>query len=89
MTRRVTANAEGTGSVAPTLIYERRIGASNQVEVALPFAFSERAESDWIGGVGDIVLSAKRALFHSLEAGSIFSTALEVILPMAAPARAR
>jgi hypothetical protein len=31
--------------------------------------------------VGDIALSAKRALFHSLSKGSIFSIAGEVILP--------
>ena len=77
----VTANAEGSGFVTPTLIYERRIGARNQVEIAMPFVASERAEGDWIGGVGDIALSAKRALFHSLDAGSISSAAFEVILP--------
>jgi mono/diheme cytochrome c family protein len=77
----VAADTEGRGVVSPTLVYERRIGARNQVEVAVPFVFSERAAGGWIGGVGDIALSAKRALYHGHEAGSILSLALELVLP--------
>jgi len=77
----VTADAEGSGFVSPTLVYERRLGARNQFEVVVPLAFAERAAGGWIGGIGDIAIAGKRTLFHSLETGSIFSTALEVILP--------
>ena len=36
---------------------------------------------DWIGGIGDVAVGAKRALFHSLENGSVFSLAGELKLP--------
>jgi hypothetical protein len=77
----VTTDIEGPGAALPTLIYERRLGARNQIEIAVPVAFTERASGTWAGGLGDVALSAKRALFHSLDSGSILSVALEVILP--------
>jgi hypothetical protein len=77
----VTSTAEGSGSVLPTFIYEWRLGARNQVEIAVPVAFTERASGTWAGGFGDVALSAKRAVFHSLGSGTIGSVALEVILP--------
>jgi hypothetical protein len=86
-----TVATEGPGSVANKLVYERRFGARNQLEVIVPFAWEERGidpglaggagSSDWEGGVGDIAIGAKRALYHSLERGSIFSVAGEVKLP--------
>jgi hypothetical protein len=71
--------AADSGAVTPTLVYERRIGARNQIEVAVPFVVSERISGGRIGGVGDIALSAKRAVFHSIGSGSILSVALELV----------
>jgi hypothetical protein len=77
----VTADAEGPGSVNQKLVYERRFGARNQMEVVFPFGFKEQGTGNWRGGVGDIALGLKRALYHSLDKGSIFSLGGEVILP--------
>jgi mono/diheme cytochrome c family protein len=79
-------DSEGNGEVINELVYEKRFGARNQIEVALPFGWREEpgtdGESDgWTGGLGDVAVGVKRALFHSLERGSIFSVTGEVVLP--------
>jgi mono/diheme cytochrome c family protein len=78
--------AEGRGSIANQVIYEKRIGARSQVELVVPFGWKERAPagtgmSSWTANLGDVAVAAKRALFHSVKSGSIFSIAGEVILP--------
>jgi hypothetical protein len=77
----VTTNAEDAGSVTSQLLYEKRFGSRNQIEVMVPFSFQERTSGSWRGGVGDMAIAFKRALFHSLESGSILSAAGEVVLP--------
>ncbi|MBM3792348.1 MAG: transporter, partial [Acidobacteria bacterium] len=80
---------EGQGAVSNKIVYEKRFGARNQFELVLPFDWRERAASgaatgnagNWTGGLGDIAIGAKRALFHSLRSGSIFSLAGEIVLP--------
>lgn len=80
-----TASVEGVGSIGSTLVYERRFGPRNQLEIAIPLGFSERVRPppgrEWVGGLGDVAVGVKRAMFHSLRRGSIFSLAGEVILP--------
>ncbi len=80
-----SGNMEGDGSVSGKFIYERRIGSRNQVEVVIPYGWSERGPQDpvsgWHSGVGDIALAFKRALYHSGEKGTIFSAAAEFKLP--------
>ncbi len=63
------------------VVYEKRFGARNQFEVSVPFGVRERGPGDWTGGMGDVALGVKRALFHRLESGTIFSAAAELILP--------
>jgi hypothetical protein len=77
----VTANAEGAGAVSQSLLYERRFGPRNQIEVVFPMGIRERAPGSWIGGIGDIAVAFKRAVLHSIRSGSIFSVAGEVVLP--------
>jgi hypothetical protein len=77
----VDATAEGPAGVANELVYEKRFGARNQVEIAIPFELTEREPGAWSGGLGDIALGVKRALIHSLRTGTIFSAAAEVIVP--------
>jgi mono/diheme cytochrome c family protein len=72
---------EGPGAVTNEFLYERRFGARNQIELSLPFNAVSVGNGGWRGGVGDIALGYKRALFHRLESGSIFSVGGEVILP--------
>lgn len=80
----VVVDSEGNKAVDHEIVYEHRFGARNQVELIVPFGWSERsagADTDWDGGLGDIAVGAKRAVYHSLERGSIFSVAAEIILP--------
>ncbi len=82
-------NAEGPGAVINELLYEKRFGSRNQIEVALPFGFSETSAtpasrdagpaSDWGVGLGDIEIGYKRALLHNLR--TIFSFGTELKLP--------
>jgi mono/diheme cytochrome c family protein len=73
--------AEGTGLVTNELAYEKRFGAQNQVEVAVPFDFEERTGGHWSGGIGDVALGVKRALLHDRRGTRILSAGLEAILP--------
>lgn len=75
-------DVENEGAVMSEIVYEQRFGARNQFEVVVPFGFRERADGDWTGGqLGDVALGVKRALYHSLERGTIFSLTGEVLLP--------
>jgi mono/diheme cytochrome c family protein len=80
-------NAEGQGSVSNRIVYEKRFGARNQFELILPFGWREQISpgeaqaGDWLGGLGDIAVGAKRAFFHSSRTGTIFSAAGEIVLP--------
>ena len=82
-------NAEGSGAVINELLYEKRFGSRNQIEIALPFGFAESAAtpagrdagpaSEWGVGLGDIEVGYKRALAHNPQ--TIFSFGTEVKLP--------
>ena len=74
-------DAEGAGAVTNTLVYEKRFGARNQIEIAVPLAARAGALGDWSGGVGDIAVGVKRAVLYSLRRGSIFSLNGEVAFP--------
>jgi mono/diheme cytochrome c family protein len=73
--------AGSVGGITNELLYERRLGARNQIEVAVPMALTESATGVWSRGLGDIAFAVKRALFHSLPKGSIVSITGEVVLP--------
>jgi hypothetical protein len=75
------------GVISNKLVYERRIGPRNQMEVVVPFTFSDarrapEGERGWRGGVGDLTLGMKRAIVHSLARGAIVSAAGEIVLPV-------
>jgi mono/diheme cytochrome c family protein len=72
---------EGQGEILNKLIYETRIGARGTAEVVLPFGFLDFEEQGWTGGLGDLVLATKWALFYSMQTGTIASAALEAVLP--------
>ncbi len=74
-------NARGAPAVAHEVVYERRFGAGNQLEVAVPFSFERRSPGRWAGGVGDVALGYKRLLLQSFRTGSILSVSGEAILP--------
>jgi mono/diheme cytochrome c family protein len=67
--------------VGAEFVYEKRFGARNQLEIAIPFSFLHPENNSWVGGIGDLVLGYKRTLFSSLKTGSILSWQGEVALP--------
>ncbi len=80
-------SAEGPVSFSPALIYEKRFGAQNQIELKVPFQLDHPDGQEWSGGIGDIGFAFKRPLFHSVDTGSIFSVVVEVVLPTGDPDR--
>ena len=67
--------------VSNELLYERRFGRRNQLEIKAPISFQRDSSGSWRRGLGDITLGAKRTLYASTEAGRIMSVGGEVILP--------
>ena len=63
------------------VLYERRFGARNQFEVAVPLAMQASEGGQWFRGLGDVAVAVKRVLFHSLHTGTILSAGGEVVLP--------
>jgi mono/diheme cytochrome c family protein len=73
--------AEDDGAVTNKVVYERRFGSRNQVEIVVPIAAHDGGPDGWRGGIGDIALGVKRALYHNHLRGSIVSLTGEVKLP--------
>jgi mono/diheme cytochrome c family protein len=81
-----TVDVENEGTVTNEIVYEQRFGARNQIELAVPIGFREQADGDWTGGqLGDVALGVKRAVYHNLQRGTIFSLTGEVLLPTGNP----
>jgi len=75
-------NASGPGSVSNHLIYEKRFGRRNQIEVDVPFGFLDRpGEAGWTGGIGDISIGPKHVFLASRKSGTILSGAAGIVLP--------
>jgi mono/diheme cytochrome c family protein len=73
---------ENEGSVMNELVYEKRFGSRNQIELKVPFGFQETTAGNWQGGqLGDVAVGVKRAFYHNYKSGSIFSVTGEVIFP--------
>jgi mono/diheme cytochrome c family protein len=74
--------ASGPGSFASRIVYEKRFGPRNQIEIIVPFETARGGANDtWRGGAGDLAVGFKRAVWHSLERGSIFAVAGELQIP--------
>lgn len=74
-------DAEGPGAVTNELLYEKRFGPRDQIEIAVPLEAAADGRGHWSGAVGDIAVGWKRALFHSLPHGSIVSVTGEIVFP--------
>ena len=75
------ADTKGPGSVSNHLIFEKRLGARDQVEIDMPFGFMGREGQSWVGGLGDISIVPKHVFFNGLSSGTIVSGSAGVILP--------
>jgi hypothetical protein len=82
-----SSTTRGDGEVISKFIYERRLGALNQVEVAIPVAAVQGTAGAWASGVGDIALGYKRTLTHNVNRGNIFSVSAEASLPVGSEER--
>jgi len=72
--------------ISTKLVYENRIGARGQFEVAVPFGWARMSAAgggeNWSGGnLGDIALGYKQVLWHNHKKKGILSLMGEVILP--------
>jgi hypothetical protein len=63
------------------VLYEQRLGARAQFEVAVPVAVQKDATGAWQRGLGDAAFAFKQVLFHSLDSGAIVSAAAEIVVP--------
>ena len=74
--------ASGRQAVINEVVYEHRIGARAQYEVKIPFDLEQNDRGgSWNGGLGDVELALKRAMYASYERGSIFAAGAAVTLP--------
>jgi mono/diheme cytochrome c family protein len=74
--------ARGAREMTTELIYEKRFGARNQIEIALPFARHERDGGGWgESHIGDVAVAVKRAVYHDGRHGTILSAQAEVGIP--------
>jgi mono/diheme cytochrome c family protein len=72
----------GRGHDAVTALqYERRFGATNQIEILVPFAVAHDQSGIAQRGVGDAEFGIKHVLFSSARTGSIVSVLGVVTLP--------
>jgi mono/diheme cytochrome c family protein len=84
---------EGEGAVMNEIVFEKRFWARHQLEIVVPFGWQERTAeagdgipdgqpgSEWNGGIGDVALGWKTAVWHNFESGSILSLTGEFIFP--------
>ena len=76
------ASTGGPGSVTNHVIFEKRFGSHDQLELDVPFGFVARpGHSSWAGGLGDISIAPKHVFWSSLSSGTILSGLAGVILP--------
>lgn len=73
--------------IANELIYERRFGMKNQLELKIPVGFERHDAGSWFSGIGDLTLGYKRMVASSPRSGSIFSVSGEATLPTGNKAR--
>jgi mono/diheme cytochrome c family protein len=68
------------GAVGNEIVYERRIGARNQLEVVVPVDL-QRIDGDWSTGLGDVAMAFRRTVVASRRTGTIAAAGVEVVFP--------
>ncbi len=77
----VVSTSSQAGSVVTKLIYEKRFGPLNQVEIIVPLTSLDNPLDGRTVGLGDVALEYKRTLAHNLARGNIVSATAEFVLP--------
>ncbi len=77
-----TMQGEGRDSLTHEFLWEYRIGAKNQIEIAVPLQLADFGGSDDLhGGIGDLEVGFKRNLSYNLASGHILSVGAELVVP--------
>jgi hypothetical protein len=72
----------GAKAVTNELLYEHRIGARWQYEIAVPFGVIQAEPGGaWNRGLGDVEVALRRTLYARVDRGSIFAAGAAVTLP--------
>jgi len=74
-------DTKGPASVSNHLIFEKRLGARDQLEIDMPFGFMGREGQSWVGGLGDISIVPKHVFLNGQSSGTIVSGSGGIILP--------
>ena len=74
-------SASGQRQLGNALLYERRLGKRNQIEVIVPVQARQGEDMEWSRGLGDIAVGFKRAVYASVDNGRIASVGAEFVLP--------
>lgn len=74
-------STKGDQAISNELIYERRFGPRNQVEVIVPIDLQQQGSQPWVKGIGDVAFAFKRAFYANNGSGTIAAAGAELILP--------
>jgi mono/diheme cytochrome c family protein len=80
----LTTGVTTAGSTAVTneVLYEHRLGARGQYEIAVPFELQQgEGGAPWSRGLGDIEVAVRRTFIADVKRGSIFAAGGAVTLP--------
>jgi mono/diheme cytochrome c family protein len=74
--------AHGSKAVGTDVVYERRFGIRNQLELIIPVDFQQGSGArGWSRGLGDVAFALRRTFYSSLDRGRIAAAGGEVSLP--------
>jgi hypothetical protein len=76
-----TVGMRGGKHIGNEFLYERRLGARSQFEVAVPLLIEKGPSGISQRGLGDVAVGVKHSIYHSHDRGHILSVAGEVVLP--------
>jgi mono/diheme cytochrome c family protein len=77
-----TAVTTAGSKAANEVLYEHRIGARGQYEVAVPFDLQQDEDgAPWSRGLGDVEVAVRRTFLADVKRGSIFAAGGAVTLP--------
>ena len=74
-------NEKGPPAITSTTIFEKRLGATTQLEVNLPFSSVAGQAGHMERGIGDIGIAVKQNLLADVDQGTIFSVLGEAVMP--------
>ena len=75
------SSTKGDNAVGNQLVYERRLGARNQIEVIVPVDFHESEAAPGRGASAIVAFALRRTFFASMQSGTIAAAGAEVALP--------